>query len=185
MGRVRRGHAEGDIEWRNRGCFGCVCLLFSPRAEVLLSIAKRNNSIFYLTGNNANLSHTSRFLCLPHGVTSFLHRVLAGFLYVWEPLRSTLSICIRHSIVVVHDCVVFTFLQLHRVWTTASHICCVRGALLACAYVHATHIISTCVRETEGWGPRRHAHSHVSLTHSVRSSLYPSPAVIGLILSPC
>lgn len=148
MGQVGRGHAEGDIEWRNRGCFGCVSLLFSPRAEVLLSIAKGNNSIFHLTGNNANLSHTSRFLCLPHGVTSFLHRVLCWlFVRVGAAAKHTFNLYpFQHCRSSWLRCV-YLSPAAPRLNRSESHLLCARRFARVCICACYAHYLYVCERD--------------------------------------
>lgn len=140
---------------------------FSLRAEVLVNIAKANTSVFHHRRTNTNLSHASCFLYLPSGFTSFLLSLRADFACV-EELDT------------------FNLYPLQRCCISCLH--CISSCRLSKQSRVTLVVCTLCIlsiRVCERGRGMRSTRTHLSLTHSVCFSLYPSPAVIGLSVSPC
>lgn len=124
---------------RERGCFGFVSFSFSPRAEVLVNIAKANTSVFHHRRTNTSLSHASCFLYLPSGFTSFLLSLLADFACV-EELDTFNLYPLLHCYIASPAAACPN--------NHESHLLCARCLAYACAcYAYYLYV---CVRETEG-----------------------------------
>lgn len=169
----------------------CVSL-FSPRAEVLVSIAKENTSILHLRGTNKNLSHASYFhsFCAFHLEWPQSYFKSMFCMCIVTAVMHTFSL--YHIIVVVHDYIVFKYPQLPNVWNHhESIVCellnpCVRVYIcMLCNYLFVCEIQRD--EAQQGMSSAWSTHTQTSLSHPLclSLSLDPSPAVIRLILSPC